>query len=223
MKKSLYKTFLYYIAVLFLLTILAFWAKFHNYSFINSTPENWLTVVDYAGGILNPIISLLNLIFFVRLTLSIKKSTENNSWAQKAEFLNFSLIELYTDMLTFTIQCGYDLDDIKNPSERTAYLLSNEEIINNKIKDFKKQIFAKQNILRVYINSTLFRKCNSRLLLLECSREVTLKINQYLEMLNGKHEPNKLELLKQKHTQCEIALQNLIQAGKLFSDEIYEV
>ncbi len=62
------------------ITIGAYFLKFYNSSFSND-PANWGQFGDYIGGILNPIISLLNLIILTYLSIKlVKLDDDRNKW-----------------------------------------------------------------------------------------------------------------------------------------------
>jgi hypothetical protein len=191
--------------IIFLLSSVFFVLKFFNYSFINSTPENIVTYLDYLNGIIIPVLTLLNIIIFARLNNAVKKSTENNSWTEKLEELSFAFINSVNDLSSEII---YIAENNKNKSEQ----------IN--LEELKKEIFKKQFSLRVYAESDLFKKCESRKKYIESSQSIVSKLNAYLENLNGKGDMIKIT---NTYIIFENELKSFIKIGKNFSDEIYKI
>jgi hypothetical protein len=191
--------------IIFLLSSLFFVLKFFNYSFIESTPENIVTYLEYLNGILIPVLTLLNIIIFARLNNAVKKSTENNSWTEKLEELSFAFINSVNDLSSEII---YIAEKNKNKSEQ----------IN--LEELNKEIFKKQFSLRVYAESELFNSCESREKYLESSHLIVSKLNAYLKNLDGK---SNMTEITNTYKSFENELKNFIEIGKKFSDEIYKI
>lgn len=67
-------------AICFISIIGTYWANFHEYGRSND-PERWGQFGDYFGGILNPIISILNLIILTYITIHLSKiEDKRNQW-----------------------------------------------------------------------------------------------------------------------------------------------
>jgi hypothetical protein len=66
-----------------IITIGLYLLKFHKHSYSND-PESWSRFADYFGGILNPLLSILNLIILTYLSIRLVKKDDNrNVWTLK--------------------------------------------------------------------------------------------------------------------------------------------
>lgn len=66
--------------VIVLITITAYCLNFHENTFSND-PERWAQFGDYFGGVLNPFISLINLVILTYLSIRlVKDEDERNKW-----------------------------------------------------------------------------------------------------------------------------------------------
>lgn len=62
------------------IVIIPYICKFGALNF-SSSPESWGPFGDYVGGLLNPIIGILNLIVLTYLSINlVKEDTERNKW-----------------------------------------------------------------------------------------------------------------------------------------------
>lgn len=66
-----------------IITVGLYILKFNKYGFSND-PESWSRFADYFGGILNPFLSLLNLIILTYLSIRLVREEDNrNKWTLK--------------------------------------------------------------------------------------------------------------------------------------------
>lgn len=78
--KKISVTFLSFGIILFCLTALFYLIKFSSLNFSNET-KDWVDFANFFSGILNPILALLNLVFFAYLSFKIIKiEDERNNW-----------------------------------------------------------------------------------------------------------------------------------------------
>ena len=212
-----------YIVIFSIILVLVFVLKFKNLSFLYSTPENWVTFVDYFSGIINPTIAILNLIIFIKLTLAVQKSTENNSWVEKAENLSFALIETFIELSTYIKQTGISIDKITNEQAKQEYLKSNQIKISSIVTEYTEKIARQENSLRIYIDSGIFKECESQTEFLSAPQKVIDRMNTYLSLFDGKPKNDKILTMTEKHNEFENELKNLLKLAKKFSDEIYKI
>jgi hypothetical protein len=207
------KKYVKYLILIIILTIGIFIFKFSNLSFKNSNPENWVEFVNYFGGILNPILTIINIGFFIKLTLAIKKANENNSWVEKTEKLTFVFIESFIELVSEILYVSDNKNFTKINSERFSNL-------NNTVREKNELIFKNQFALRVFAESKLFDNCNTRNEFISQSFEIIKSMNGFLNSVDGKTDINKIS---EKYRNFENELKNFIQIGKKFSDEIYNL
>ncbi len=77
----IYKISYILICISFLVILLfvgAFILQFNTHPISNNL-EHWGQLGDYIGGVLNPLLSLINICIFVILTLTIQKITNKNN------------------------------------------------------------------------------------------------------------------------------------------------
>ena len=196
-----------------IVTISIFAFKFSNLSFKNSSPENWVEFVNYFGGVLNPILTIINIGFFIKLTLSIQKANENNSWVEKTETLTFVFIESFTELTSEIMYVAKNIESGSIKPERISTL-------NQKVSEQNELIFKNQFALRLFAESKLFETCETRNEFIKKSFEIIDYMNRFFKLLDGRTEINKIET---EYRNFEMELKNFIQIGKKFSDEIYKI
>ncbi|MBC7556744.1 MAG: hypothetical protein H7195_07260 [Chryseobacterium sp.] len=120
------KTLIIIIFTLSIVIVSLFLLKFYPQSFDNSTPENWVEFINYFGGIINPVLALINIIIFIKLTNSIQRATQNKSWVEKTENLSFNFIESLSALSSEIIYAA------ENTKEGTQELKKNIENLKKK-------------------------------------------------------------------------------------------
>lgn len=212
MKKNDSVRYVVFILLIISITISVFAFNFSNLSFIDSTPENWVEFVNYFGGIINPILAIINIWFFIKLTIVIQKANEranqNKSWVEKSEKLTFNFIDSLSELAAEIMFAA------KNGNPTT------ENTLNLKITEKNELIFKNHFHLRIFIESELFKNCETREEFNNGCYKIIDSMNNFLKLLNGYSEMNQIE---KGYRDFEIELKKMIKIGKKFSDEIYKI
>jgi len=71
--------FFIFISVLAAISVVAIYMYKFSANGISSSPEAWGQLGDYIGGLLNPLLSLINICVFIMLTIVIQQATDKNN------------------------------------------------------------------------------------------------------------------------------------------------
>ncbi|KIA88572.1 hypothetical protein [Kaistella jeonii] len=187
---------------------------------IKSQPDSWADFVSYFEGLLNPILTIINIVIFIKLTLSIQKASENKSWVEKTESLTFDYIHSFSDFASEIMFVAEEMEQKILSNQQQEQL--NAELNKNK-SEKKREIFKKHFALRIYAESNLFSTCSSRNNFITKSHHLIKSMNSFLNLLDGESEVNKMDIITEKYRNFENELKEFIELGKKFSDEIYKL
>ena len=200
-------------------SLVAFILKFKTLSFINSIPEDWNILTSYLSNIINPILALINLVIFIKLTNSVQRASENKAWVERTENLTFSLIDIVSKQAAFLVITTENILKLKL-EEQPGYLIQNN--VTEIISTYNNLITEEQYKLRLYVESNIFNNCVNRNQFLESINQIIPEINNVLDIYNLP-EADKTENLRIAFTNIENHIKNIIQNGKKFCDEIYNL
>ncbi len=100
---------LYILLGLFFLSVLAvigaYIGKFHLYT-ISDSPADWGVLGDYLGGVLNPLISMIALLFLIKTYLTQRKELEQSESLNR-EQVRLSLVTTNTQLLNTKISAAH--------------------------------------------------------------------------------------------------------------------
>ncbi|WP_405223822.1 hypothetical protein [Dokdonia sp. Asnod1-B02] len=191
--------------------------KFSSFSFSISQPEDWNTFVSYLGGILNPILTLINLIIFIKLTKSIQRASENKSWVERTENLTFELIDSISKEAAFLTFFTQSLNKI-DIEKQNDFITQNQ--VMEKISVLNNNVSEQQLKLRLYIESSIFENCETRKPFLKSIENLIPKINDFLDVYALPKYDKSKELMS-SFVDIENSIKDTIEKGKQFCDEIY--
>jgi hypothetical protein len=217
-----------YITILIIFSIIIilvpFLLKFYSFSFKDGTPTNWVVFVEYFGGFLNPILTIINIYIFIKLTISVQRATENKTLVNKTEDYILKHCELFSNLISEVMFQATYLDELKLNS-------INEDIFKNKVQEVnnylnilklksKKEIYKNHFNLRVFIENKLFKECDYRDKLILQSTKINDELNNFFSLMNGQ---NDIDVLSFQYRVFEAELKCFLELGKKFSDEIYKI
>ncbi|CAN1553987.1 hypothetical protein MCETHM1_02298 [Flavobacteriaceae bacterium] len=202
-----------------IVSLIAYVLKFRTLSFINSIPEDWNILTSYLSNIINPILALINLVIFIKLTKSVQRASENKAWVERTENLTFSLIDIVSKQAAFLVITTENILKI-NLEEQPAYLIQNN--VTQVISTYNNLITEEQYKLRLYVESNIFNNCINRDSFLESINHIIPEINNVLDIYKAPAADN-TEILRIAFTKIEDHIKNVIQNGKKFCDEIYNL
>jgi hypothetical protein len=200
-----------------LLALIIFILKFKSNSYKQSTPEDWEIFVSYLNNIINPVLTLINLIIFIKLTKSVQRASENKSWVDRTESLTFNLIDIASKEVSYLALTIQEMSK-KNLDEQDQFI-QEKKVIEN-ITIFNNQVTENEFKLRLYVESDIFINCTTRLDFLTSINDLVPKINDFLKVFEIP-EPDKRKELAQKFSEIEKCTKKIIENGKKFCDEIY--
>lgn len=200
-----------------LLALIVFILKFKSNSYKQSTPEDWEIFVSYLNNIINPILTLINLIIFIKLTKSVQRASENKSWVDRTESLTFNLIDIASKEVSYMALMTQEVSKLS--LENQPQFLKENKVLEN-ISIFNHQVTESEFKLRLYVESDIFLDCSTRNIFLNSVSQLVPKINDFLNVYN-KSEADKSTELAQKFSEIEKSTKNIIENGKKFCDEIY--
>lgn len=89
-----------FIASLAAIAVIAIYINTFSENRLSSSPETWGQLGDYMGGLLNPILSLINICVFVILTLVIQRATDKNNEEALNSAKRVALMQMKHEELT---------------------------------------------------------------------------------------------------------------------------
>lgn len=205
--------------IVFLVSTIVFITKFNSFSFQDSVPEDWNIFTSYLSGILNPILTLFNLIIFIKLTKSIQRASENKAWVERTENLTFELIDKISNEAAFLTLFTQDLNKIELEKQQ-EFIVKNQ--IMEKIASLNNAVSESQLKLRLYVESNIFENCKTRKEFLKSIDNLIPKINDFLNTYALPKKDKSKELML-TFKQIETSIKDTIEKGKKFCDEIYYV
>ena len=206
-----------------IIIVIPFAIKFYSYSFTDSNPENWVEFVNYFNGILNPILTIINILIFINLTLTVQRATENKTLVSKTEDYILKHSELYTDLASEVMFFAQFLDeqksilnieDLKRETEKVQLHLSTTKEL------YKRKIYKNQFDLRIFAENQLFKDCKNQKKLINKSSKISETLNNFFNTINGQQNTDEI---KNKYQIFEKELKEFVEIGKKFSDEIYKL
>lgn len=207
----------YLLLVIVIAAIFFFVLKFSSHSFINSEPDDWNIFLNYLSNIINPILALLNLFVFLRLTKSIQRASENKSWVERTENLTFELIDNVSKEASFLILFTTALKKI--PLDKQNEFIDQQGILQQ-IEYHNNIVSESQFKLRLFIENDVFRICESREDFLQSINNLLPTINNFLNVYAIKKIDKSRELMD-TFQEIENSIKNLVENGKRFCDEVY--
>jgi len=166
MKNSTLKNITWITSISFLVLVPLSYFLFFNQNELSKNPESWAQFGDFFGGILNPIISLINLIILTYLSIRLVKDENNrNKWTLQElarPYGDFSFTKEHYRLTISVKNCGLGPMIIKN-----IQIIKNDEI-HNDFEEIISQTHLPKNIrIHVYKISThsIISKENSASLL----------------------------------------------------------
>ncbi|MDD2986969.1 hypothetical protein [Flavobacterium sp.] len=217
MKKNIsVKRTLLLVLLITLIIMIIYVIKFYRLSFKDSQPNDWNNFSSFFESSLNPILTIINIVIFIKLTLIVQKANENKSWVDKTESLVFNFIESLFDLASYLRQISADT--------------AKEKLDNYKISEIKtivdvknRQIFRDQLALKLFAESNLFINCRTREEVIKQSSRIIDSMNSFLSQSDGELPENKSSLMKEKYIEFENEMKTFIEVAKKFSDEIYNI
>ena len=198
-----------------LILMIIYVLKFHRLSFKDSQPDDWNNFSSFFESSLNPILTIVNIVIFIKLTLIVQKANENKSWVDKTENFVFNFIESLFDLASYLRQIS---------------VLPSEKLNENKISEIKttvdiknQQIFRNHLALKLFTESNLFIHCASGEEVIKQSSRIIDSMNAFLNLSDGKTNDNKSFEMQEKYREFENEMKKFIEVAKKFSDEIYSI
>lgn len=177
-----------------LFTIYFYYCQFGDGK-ISNDPEKWGQFADYFGGILNPLLSLLNLIILTYLSIRlVKDEDERNKWTLQELARPYADIEFHKTIDEITIEvhnCGLGpmiirnitiLDEQENEFSNFRALISFINTRDN-VKEPNKSI-ARITSFKVTNNHCAIKKDDQITVLRVTPHENNLETPEYPEFLN---------------------------------------
>ena len=210
-----------YITILIIFSIIIilvpFLLKFYSFSFKDGTPTNWVVFVEYFGGFLNPILTIINIYIFIKLTKSVQRASENKYWVDRTQSLTFNLIDIASKEVSYFALTIKEMS--KKKLDEQDQFIQEKKVIEN-INIFNNQVTENEFKLRLYVESDIFINCTTRLDFLTSINDLVPKMNDFLKVFEIP-EPDKRKELAQKFSEIEKCTKKIIENGKKFCDEIY--
>lgn len=192
--------------------------KWNFYNNISGNPENWGQFGDFFGGVLNPIISGLNLILIIYLTLKIADIDEKRSTNQQKESVR------PLGIFHFNLSVGSLHIELHNvgvgPLIITEFFIEHN---NSKVSDFQEIINSVTVPYRPQYTTT--KKVNEGLIVRKDDYVVILKIS-VIDNFPDMEPERKLEglnLIKSEIEKCKIFYSYTDLYGNFIKEELQDL
>lgn len=90
-----------FIAILAAISVIAIYTYKFSGNGLSSSPEAWGQLGDYMGGLLNPILSLINICVFVMLTIVIQNATDKHNEEALNSAKRIAVMQMKHEELTY--------------------------------------------------------------------------------------------------------------------------